>query len=111
MNIKEIMTKEEYNQLIMSFRKFIKSPENQPFKCKTYGTKCDGNVAHIHYALYAILRGKSPESTTHDSGSDTFKDVMKNIERLALGGGVYQSDSLESAFGLSEDRIVEILNQ
>ncbi|MDK9790151.1 hypothetical protein [Vibrio sp. D431a] len=108
-NVKTVMTKEEYLNLITSFRGFVKAPENKPYKCKTYGTKYEGNVQLIHYVMYAVLRGKSPESTTHDVNSEKFIDAMMDVNRIVESGTSFKIDDFEGTFGLSLERVSEVL--
>lgn len=107
--VKELFTKEEYLNLISTFREFVKDPQNKPYKCESYGTKYSGNVTLLHFVLYAVLRGKSPTKTTHDVESEKYCQALRDLETLKEGRSVYGVNGLEKAFGLDPERLSEVL--
>ncbi|CAH7386389.1 hypothetical protein VCHA53O466_40478 [Vibrio chagasii] len=105
------LTKEQFKAAVISFKEFVKSKDNKPYYCKTYGTKYAGEVRFDHYVAYAIMRGKNPEITTHDAESESFKCVMLNLKRMAESTMARErmEDSISKAFGLSSVEFQKVL--
>ena len=45
------LTKERYNEVISTFKAFVKNKENHPKKDETYGTKYNFRITLSHFVL------------------------------------------------------------
>jgi hypothetical protein len=110
-----ILSFEQFHQAIAHFRRYQADPANKPQYDKQYGTKYPGNISHLHYAFYALLRGKNPAITSHDPASDGFVELINMIRVLGdakqHANWMYSkaSQSLSTAFGLSAEQIAHVI--
>lgn len=109
------MTKERYIQITNSFKAFVKDKANHPNVDKKYGTKYGGKISHVHFVVYAMLRGRAPELTTHSIEAKSFISAIKTLDEMAYckAPATLQRlklwDSIRKPFGLTEDEFRQIV--
>lgn len=104
-----IVSFEDFHQTIARFRAFQADKANRPTYDKRYGTKYPGKLGHLHYAFYAILRGKSPDITTHDVNSVSYAEIKDELARVAKDSPFSYDADLAEAFGLSCQQIRHVI--
>jgi hypothetical protein len=108
---KEVISFEKFHEAIASFRDYQAAPANHPKYDENYGTKLPGKLSHVHYAFFALLRGKSPEATTHDVKSDSYHRIKHQLKELTRVDRDYYGvqKKLVEAFGLSRLQIAHVI--
>lgn len=104
-----ILSFKDFHQAIVHFRNYHADKANRPTYDTRYGTKYPGKLKHIHYAFYAILRGKPAEITTHDENSESYIDVCEIFSSIRDGRTPRGCALLAEAFGLSAEQIRHVL--
>tara|TARA_Y100001973_G_C5167120_1_gene316837 strand:+ start:729 stop:1163 length:435 start_codon:yes stop_codon:yes gene_type:complete len=107
----EVISFEQFHEAIGTFRTYQADKSNHPTYDSTYGTKYPGKLSHIHYAFFAVLRGKSPEITTHDVNSESYRDIKRHLNGLTdLERDYYGArQKLVEAFGLTPQQIAHVI--
>lgn len=100
----DILSFDAFHNAIVHFRRFQADPANRPTYDPKYGTKYPGKLTHLHYAFYALLRGKSPEITSHDTDALSHQSIHQTLIRMG-NGNASAPDALQRAFGLSGRQI------
>lgn len=102
---------EAHAATIRHFRQFVANPANRPSKDPNNGTKYPGRIALIHFMFYAILRGKSPESTSHaPTESLKYQSVLRQLSALPMAANASLLRELHLAFGLSEGDVRAVMS-
>ncbi|MFS1427927.1 hypothetical protein LMH73_012405 [Vibrio splendidus] len=104
-NVKETVTKERYLEVVASFKKYGKKPNAH-----------EAGSCFEMYVLYALVRGKSPQSTTHNTKSDTYEKAVFTVLKYLNGKANRnkwcdegrKSIMLDKAFGLTEDEAMNL---
>jgi hypothetical protein len=107
----DVISFEKFHEAIASFRDYQAGKSNHPKYDETYGTKLTGKLSHVHYAFFALLRGKSPEATTHDVKSDSYHRIKHQLKELTHVDRDYYGvqKKLVEAFGLSRLQIAHVI--
>lgn len=101
---------EAHAATVRHFRQFVANPSNRPSRDPHNGTKYPGSIALIHFMFYAILRGKSPESTSHaPKESVKYQSAIRQLSALPMATNASLLRELHLAFGLSEADIRAVL--
>lgn len=104
------LTMDTHAASIRHFRGFVADPANKPSQDPSYGTKHPGRITLLHFMFYAILRGKSPESTSHDpKNSEKYQSALRQLYSLTQGGNEALLRELHQSFGLTDHHIVDVL--
>lgn len=108
------LTKDEFKATVSQFKATVNSNDAKP-TYDSYGTKFQGCVRFEHFAFYALLRGKSLTSVTHDSDSERFIELKASLKRAVDNNGAYFEcnnllPSLSGVFDLTHDQIKAVIN-
>lgn len=99
-NVKETVTKERYQEVVARFKKYGKKPNAYSL----------GSCFEM-YVLYALIRGKSPASTSHNTESETYIDAIALVLNYLNGKSSRstwseegrKSAMLDEVFALTEE--------
>lgn len=96
-----------------NFRAHLKTSAVKPKYCKTYGTKYPGSLSLSSFILYAMIRGKSPESCSHDTTGEKYLESMNKVKSFLSSDSNDKSNSqLINPFignGVTEEDIKNIV--
>lgn len=110
----ELLSKDTFKASVSHFKAILRSSSAKP-TYNSYGTKFQGCVRFEHFAFYALMRGKSLNTVTHDPNSLRFMELKSALRRLGESGGGYFEDnnllpSLCGTFDLSQNDVRGIIN-
>ncbi|ELP5902555.1 hypothetical protein QTV49_004595 [Vibrio vulnificus] len=108
------LSKERHNEIISSFKAFLKNKDNHPKKDEVYGTKYNFRITLSHFVLYAIIRNQDPAATSHDpENSEKYINAISGLRSLMRN---YKPESVSwgfktfgEAFGITEVELNGVL--
>lgn len=114
-----VLSKERHFEIVKTFKEFAKNKENHPYKDQTYGNKIDGKLSFIHYVLYAIIRQKNPDLTSHDpKNSEKYAEIMSSLDQamhnIKRDGNLSRYsyyNRIASDFGITPEELYAVLNK
>lgn len=110
MTMNHLFTEDRFNEIIVTFKVFVKDKDNKPWKNETYGTQYPGKVTFEHFIFYAMLRGKDPVKTTHDPESERYKMIIDRFSRALQGKG-FLLKPVVSALGMTEEEGLAVVER
>jgi hypothetical protein len=113
MNHKLLDTK-TFKHATTKFKELVNSPKAKP-RYNEYGTKFRGDTHYIHFAFYALLKGKPLSSIAHDTNSERYKELKAALKKVETGISYFEgldiTKLLSQDFDLSPNNIKLVLCQ
>jgi len=108
------LTLEQHKQSCQSFRQFLLEPGSRPRRDPHHGTMYRGTVRLLHFVFYALLRGKSPASTSHSpTRSPVYLESIQRMRQVVKDADWVRNASfyqgLAVIFGLSPEQCHQVL--